>query len=204
MKNQRVFLIVFLGLLVLTLVLIITGRGDVTNVYCGKSPETQYNCGQQSPVPANRSRALRKGTVLYYNISDTCNFQTLQLETYKGFLHTNIGRFKSKKLNDEYYRIDKLEAKHYAIKDTSVVPKFAIKRILVNKNTTENHLIFQLTFEKDSILSNSIDYVYGGDNGFHEPPILIKKDATIEFRGAIRPDKNWGGYECDGKAITSQ
>ena len=211
MKKQTLSLITILGLLTVIIILIFrTDKLPVTNVYCNSNQPFPPDplCNRVS-IPISIESA--NDVMLYYKVDDNCNFQTLlfdatyQLDSLDYYPYTNLGRFTGEMLSDGRYQINKLELKSFHLKDSP--RRFKISNFMVAEKSTEDHIFFNI--EMSSVVGNEdpddVDYTYGENSG--ENPIIINKDALIDFEvtsfdGKQLPFVPGGGYECNGKATT--
>jgi len=196
MKKQTIALVTIIGFFAVIIILLLkNSEHNVTNVYCGESTMQPLNC-YKKPVP---NKLSADNTMLYYKVDDNCNFQTLVFDASKENAYSVLGRFTGRKIHKSQYQIDELEVIAYNLKD-GTIGHYMVSDVKIGE-MTENHVEFEIEMieRKEKSFNQNPDYIY------HENPIIINSNSMISFDVDFpdEPHFTTGGYECNGKPVTS-
>lgn len=163
------------------------------------------------PIKDTNGKLNPSSVNAFYVVNNDQIFQTL------AFLASNdddipsysvIGRIFAKKINNNLYEIEKIESKFYTFgPDNQANKPYVVSTIVYNHEKSWPSEIFINLYVERTLTPeppDKPDIVYS-HTGPHR--ILIRLDGTINFIVTPPPASGEkpinGGYECNGKAITS-
>lgn len=225
MKNIKIVILTAIAFFIIIIILLFKFNNK-TVINCCDKVEAKEPCKHRSAIPNHENL---RNTMLYYNLGDKCNFQTLVFQTCfdrqtrdgvkippeKHNAYSILGRFNGEKLNETQSIIYSLEVKHIFLdqRDNVISYRIGNMEVLPESKSDKIQIVFELVKKKGE--GEEELYIYGiRDN---EKPIIVDRDATISFyvrdsedgilksigctniSPEIRGRGISGGYECDGK-----